>query len=291
MSWQDDEREEIKRQAALQAKEDGGPAFPFAINPQEMSIQYKGATLRDYFAQAAPSDEISDISYRNLSQIAKEHLAGMKAPTKPVTASGADVIPFDIELARFNCKVNAAIRYMMADAMLDERAKHDKESLDLDAVRYRWLREQNWNESSLSVVCNPIEAVKLGHDCPSGQRLDDIIDAAMSAKCDHQFTDTPFCEKCGSTGSEGLDSSALSNNDDKLIAEMVDVCVTDNIRSNCEDLYRAGYRIFPTYLLEALKLCNRQLCKLLDRMPDMGDEQYEAVKDAGKAIARAKGEA
>lgn len=48
-----------------------------------------------------------------------------------------------------------------------------------DAARYRWLREQNWNESEMAVVCRPKEAVKLGFDCPSRKRLDDAIDAAM----------------------------------------------------------------------------------------------------------------
>ena len=79
-------------------------------------------SLRDYFAQAAPTDEISDINYRSLSLLAKEHLAGMKMPRKPDGARGDEVIPFDIELATFNCRVNAAIRYMMADAMLAIRS-------------------------------------------------------------------------------------------------------------------------------------------------------------------------
>lgn len=50
-----------------------------------------------------------------------------------------------------------------------------------DAARYRWLREQHWNESNVAVVLAPKKAVKLGYDCPSGQRLDEIIDAARSA--------------------------------------------------------------------------------------------------------------
>lgn len=53
-------------------------------------------------------------------------------------------------------------------------------SLQDDAERYRWLREQHWNESTLAVVCEPKKAVKLGYDCPSGERLDEAIDAAMS---------------------------------------------------------------------------------------------------------------
>lgn len=50
-----------------------------------------------------------------------------------------------------------------------------------DAERYRWLREQHWNEAKLCVVARPKEAVKLGHDCPSFDRLDAEIDAAIEA--------------------------------------------------------------------------------------------------------------
>jgi hypothetical protein len=50
----------------------------------------------------------------------------------------------------------------------------------LDAARYRWLREQNWNNCDLCVVVNPKDTVRLGSDCPSGDRLDAAIDAAMT---------------------------------------------------------------------------------------------------------------
>ena len=48
-----------------------------------------------------------------------------------------------------------------------------------DAERYRWLRVQNWFSSPLAVVTKPIEAIKLGYDCPSGNRLDALIDDSM----------------------------------------------------------------------------------------------------------------
>ena len=53
---------------------------------------------------------------------------------------------------------------------------------ETDAKRYRWLREQNWNDGLLAVVADPKAAVKLGHDCPSLARLDEHIDAAMLAQ-------------------------------------------------------------------------------------------------------------
>jgi hypothetical protein len=50
-----------------------------------------------------------------------------------------------------------------------------------DAERYRWLRAQHWNESNMAVVRYPKTSVKLGFDCPSGERLDEAIDAAIGA--------------------------------------------------------------------------------------------------------------
>ncbi|MGT2429291.1 hypothetical protein ACU4HD_12190 [Cupriavidus basilensis] len=49
-----------------------------------------------------------------------------------------------------------------------------------DAARYRWLRERHWNESTLFVVAGHHSLVRLGTDCPSDERLDAAIDAAMS---------------------------------------------------------------------------------------------------------------
>jgi len=50
-----------------------------------------------------------------------------------------------------------------------------------DAARYRWLRQQHWNEAPMCVVMQPRKAVKLGHDCPALARLDAAIDDAMVA--------------------------------------------------------------------------------------------------------------
>jgi hypothetical protein len=54
-----------------------------------------------------------------------------------------------------------------------------------DAERYRWLRMQTWYQSGIAVVSNPKEAVKIGYDCPSYARLDDIIDAAIAKERNH----------------------------------------------------------------------------------------------------------
>lgn len=50
-----------------------------------------------------------------------------------------------------------------------------------DALRYRWLRAQHWDDAQLGVVRYPKASVKLGHDCPSLERLDEAIDAALFA--------------------------------------------------------------------------------------------------------------
>lgn len=49
----------------------------------------------------------------------------------------------------------------------------------VDAERYRWLRSRHHSDSPLCVVSNPQESVKPGKDCPSLDRLDDMIDEAM----------------------------------------------------------------------------------------------------------------
>lgn len=50
---------------------------------------------------------------------------------------------------------------------------------EADAERYRWLRGQHWYDNTIVAVRFPKDAVKLGHDAPSGERLDELIDDAM----------------------------------------------------------------------------------------------------------------
>lgn len=53
-----------------------------------------------------------------------------------------------------------------------------------DALRYRWLRAQHWDESTLFVVAAHHSAVRLGTDCPSDERLDEAVDAALTKQQD-----------------------------------------------------------------------------------------------------------
>lgn len=55
----------------------------------------------------------------------------------------------------------------------------EKNAAVRDAERYRWLRVQKWYCSPLAVVTKPIEAIKLVYECPSGSRLDALIDDSM----------------------------------------------------------------------------------------------------------------
>lgn len=72
----------------------------------------------------------------------------------------------------------------VAKPMEDEIAelKQQLESYRADAERYRFLREQRWSESNMCVVLYPKNAVRLGHECPSGERLDCYIDAAKGGE-------------------------------------------------------------------------------------------------------------
>lgn len=49
-------------------------------------------------------------------------------------------------------------------------------SLAENAARYVYLRDAHWESHPLCVVSDPKSSVKLGNDCPSGTRLDQIVD-------------------------------------------------------------------------------------------------------------------
>lgn len=90
--------------------------------------------------------------------------------------------------------------------------RQELEEARKNADRYRWLRQQNWSEAALCVVARPKDAVKLGYDCPSMERLDAEIDAAQPKyscnACDWtgKLADTvmlgsvgPLCPECRET--------------------------------------------------------------------------------------------
>ena len=80
--------------------------------------------------------------------------------------------------------------YIVDNARLAEEVDRLREALtrgeaqypdmQRDAERYRWLRLQDWDTSRLAVVANPRAALKLGHDAPSRDRLDAMIDVHLA---------------------------------------------------------------------------------------------------------------
>ncbi len=59
-----------------------------------------------------------------------------------------------------------------------------QQSVEKDAARYRWLREQDWFSGELCVLRSPKKILTsgsgLGADCPSRERLDEAIDAEIN---------------------------------------------------------------------------------------------------------------
>jgi hypothetical protein len=69
---------------------------------------------------------------------------------------------------------------------LQNQAQSDAQANEKDAARYRWLRMQDWFDGELYVLPDPkavlTRGLGLGADCPSRERLDSAIDAAMQAQ-------------------------------------------------------------------------------------------------------------
>lgn len=84
-------------------------------------VQVGGMLLRDFFAINAPTDSIQELIYRCLSEDAKEKLTGMKRSEKFNGNDRVKNVEYQLAELEFNCAVDAAIRYKMADAMLKER--------------------------------------------------------------------------------------------------------------------------------------------------------------------------
>lgn len=79
---------------------------------------------------------------------------------------------------------------MLTDALMKAEAERDAalaeiEACRKDAERYRWLRMADWWSSPLCVIRSPKKQAKPGTDCPSRDRLDSAIDAAMSQEANH----------------------------------------------------------------------------------------------------------
>lgn len=104
---------------------DNTPAFPLLeLNLVHGSIvdQHFGMTLRDYFAIQAPTNEVQELNYQHMSRLAQERLTGMKYPEKPeYKPNDSANVDFQIAELEFKCAVDAAIRFKLADAMMEAR--------------------------------------------------------------------------------------------------------------------------------------------------------------------------
>lgn len=103
-------------------RNDGGPAFPQGYREAGGD---PGMSLRDWFAQSQPSDDLEDLSYRHLSPDARSFLAGEPMPERPCDRPvdlRAERVKYQLDKARWQAKVTAALRYMHADAMLAARS-------------------------------------------------------------------------------------------------------------------------------------------------------------------------
>jgi hypothetical protein len=107
------------------------------------------------------------------------HVAAASATAQPEPVW---IQPDHLDKARqapFLCRVEPAKRddFVPLYAAVPPPAAQSDEARD--AARYRWLRQQFWYGTTIACVVNPRAAIKLGHDCPSLERLDEFIDAAL----------------------------------------------------------------------------------------------------------------
>ena len=85
------------------------------------------------------------------------------------------VLDLKAEIADLEARLNVAldqVRWVAKNAI-------GWDKVQLDADRYRWLREQSWNTAELCVVVDPKASLRLGYDCPSLERLDVLVDAGI----------------------------------------------------------------------------------------------------------------
>ncbi|MFK3815108.1 hypothetical protein ACI2KG_00610 [Pseudomonas sp. NPDC089407] len=110
----------------------------------------------------------------------------------PMEIAGDDVLDLLAEIERLD-RESQNLSSQLGECDRERRAfrgdrdqlKAENEALRRDARRYRFLRNQHWPVAELAVVCNPKVSVKLGYDCPSGDRLDQQVDGAMIRGASH----------------------------------------------------------------------------------------------------------
>ena len=144
-------------------------------NARKLASQLQNAAYNCGYEDAHPSNATT--RQEKADAKCREVLAALYAEIARLQASGAAVVD----------KCNS---YIVDNARLAEEVDRLREALTLeeaqcrdmqrDAERYRWLRLQDLEAGPLAVVVNPKAAIKFGHDAPSRDRLDAMIDAHVA---------------------------------------------------------------------------------------------------------------
>jgi len=124
---------------------------------------------RIYGERVCSSDESADLALESRKD------GSIKSPLVRLSDAQAAIAAVEAERDRAISE---------ADALLENVAALEAECAELreHATLYRWLRTQNWYSSNLFVVAGGKSRVQLGTDCPSLDRLDDAIRAAMEGQ-------------------------------------------------------------------------------------------------------------
>ena len=166
---------------------DAVPSLPTDATPYAYEVHYEGGT--DELVYAGWIDKYASDKVRACKRTPL-YLAPVQSgepviPANVMAALDRMCTPLDESVlkgatAEADAHSMKLIRDYVLRTMQLAHTEHAPTDDARDATRYRWLREQHWNEADMAVVCHPKKSVKLGFDCPSGQRLDEAIDAAMS---------------------------------------------------------------------------------------------------------------
>lgn len=108
----------------------------------------------------------------------------MSTEQKPLPVVGVKGVMFTDTAGLLTLMPADVTLHAEAQALVD-RLTAERDAALADANRYRWLRDQDWFDGPLCVLRDPKKTLTsgagLGADCPSRDRLDSAIDAALAA--------------------------------------------------------------------------------------------------------------
>ena len=144
-------------------------------NARKLASQLQNAAYNCGYEDAHPANATT--RQAKADEKCREVLASLYAEIARLQAAGAAVVDKCNSYIVDNARLAEEV-----DRLRESLTREEAQSLDMqrDAGRYRWLRLQDWDASPLAVVANPRAALKLGHDAPSRDRLDAMIDAHVA---------------------------------------------------------------------------------------------------------------